>query len=299
MQRESEIPDQARWPSAAASGWVSRLFFWLVKAFPRARKIAYGLLFDLIAAVTQKLSSVTIMNYGFADLEDGAGTIELAPSEEPERYSLQLYDRVAGAARLRGRDVLDVSCGRGGGTRYILRYLGAGRVTGLDNCPGTIDFCRRIHRDPDLSFVHGEAEALPFDDGQFDAVVNIESSFCYGDMDRFLSEVRRVLKHGGHFAFADLRHSGEVTELLESLERSGLEILERADISRNVERALELDAARRADGVRRAIPPPLRAIFGTYAGVRGSRIPNLLERGDMVYLRFLLRKPNEKACIFH
>ena len=115
MQRESRIPDQPRWLVAAASGWISRLFFWLVNAFPHGRKFAYGALFNLIAAVTPKLSSVTMMNFGFADLDDRVSPIKLEPSEEPERYSLQLYDRVAGAVNLHGLDVLDVSCGRGGG----------------------------------------------------------------------------------------------------------------------------------------------------------------------------------------
>lgn len=287
MARGSRIPDQPGRLVRVASDWISRLFFWLVNTFPHVRKFAYGPLFGLIAAVTLKLSSVTMMNYGFADLDDSISLIELEPSEEPERYSLQLYHHVAGAVNLDGLDVLDVSCGRGGGAAYILRHLGAKHVTGLDFCKRSIDFCRHLHSDPGLTFVHGDAEALPFADEEFDAVVNIESSFCYSDLDKFLSEVRRVLNRGGYFAFADLRHTSEVNELLNRFKYSGLEILEKTDITQNVVRALERDSTRRANGIRRHIPSPLRQIFKTYAGVQGSRIPTLLEQRAMVYLRLL------------
>lgn len=296
MQRGSPMPSEPRWLVAVASGWISRQFFWLVNTFPHMRKFAYGALFDMVAAVTPKLSSVTMMNYGFADLDDRVSPITLEPGEESERYSLQLYHRVAGTVDLKGRDVLDVSCGRGGGAPYILRNLGANHVTGLDFCQRAITFCRRVQTDPRLTFIQGNAEALPLPDEGFDAVVNIESSFCYPDMDRFLSEVRRVLKRDGYFAFADLRAKAEVSELLACFDRSGLEILEKTDITQNVRRALELDGARRANGIRGFIPRPLRTIFGTYAGVPGSRIPTLLERGEMTYLCLLLRKPLEECA---
>lgn len=293
MQRENRIPAHTWRFVTAPSRWISRFFFWLVNSFPAVRRSAYGALFDLIAAVTPKLTSITMMNYGFADLDDRASPIELEPSEEPERYSLQLYDRVAGAANLRGLDVLDVSCGRGGGALYILRHLGARHVTGLDFCKKAIGFCRRTHRERGLTFIHGDAEALPFADERFDVVVNIESSFCYSDMNRFLAEVRRVLKPSGLFAFADLRHGKEVNDLLKAFKESGFEILEKADITRNVTRALELDGTRRARGVRRFIPPALRPIFSTYTGAPDTRIPKLLEQRELVYLRLLLQTPSQ------
>ena len=58
---------------------------------------------------------------------------------------------------------------------------------------------------PGLAFEVGDAERMPFPDASFDAVVNVESSHCYPSMPAFLSEVRRVLRPGGHFLYADLR----------------------------------------------------------------------------------------------
>jgi len=291
MQQQSKLWN----PSGSIGNFVSRglssLFFWLVKAFPNARRLGYGLMFAAIAAITGRHSSVTFMNYGYADLDDSAGAIERDPAVEPERYCQQLYQRVAGAVDLTGANVLEVSCGRGGGAAYILRHLGARHVTGLDRCRRSVEFCRWFHKDSSLTFLHGDAESLPFAPETFDAVVNVEASFCYVDMDRFLAEVRRVLKPGGHFAFADLRDADEVGDLRRILDASGLEVVEGADITANVTRALGLDSDRRLSAIRRSVSRPLRGLYGTYAGVKGSRIPKLFERRALVYLCFLLRKP--------
>ena len=55
----------------------------------------------------------------------------------------------------------------------------------------------------------GDAESLPFGDEMFDAVVNVESSHCYGSTPAFLAQVKRVLRCGGHFLFADLLDRSE------------------------------------------------------------------------------------------
>ena len=41
--------------------------------------------------------------------------LPLAESEEPDRYFIQLYHRVATQVDLTGKRVLEVSCGHGGG----------------------------------------------------------------------------------------------------------------------------------------------------------------------------------------
>jgi arsenite methyltransferase len=53
-------------------------------------------------------------------------------------------------------------------------------------------------------FVVGDAEALPFDDGQFDAVL-CECSLCtFADKPRALAEMRRVLGPDGRLALCDV-----------------------------------------------------------------------------------------------
>jgi SAM-dependent methyltransferase len=77
--------------------------------------------------------------------------------------------------------------------------------TGLDLNPNGIAFCQKRHDLPGLDFVHGNAEDLRFDDQSFDAVLNVEASHLYSEFPRFLAEVARVLRPGGHFLYADHR----------------------------------------------------------------------------------------------
>ena len=61
--------------------------------------------------------------------------LPLAESDEPNRYSIQLYHRVAAQVDLTGKRVLEVSCGHGGGASYVMRTLGPASYTGLDLNP--------------------------------------------------------------------------------------------------------------------------------------------------------------------
>jgi len=103
------------------------------------------------------------------------------------------------AARLGAGDrVLEIGSGPGH-IAAALAETGAD-VTGIDFSGSMIAVARA--RYPELSFHEADAEALPFDDESFDAVV---SSFVVHHLARpetVFREVRRVLKPGGRFAFA-------------------------------------------------------------------------------------------------
>src|SRR5205085_1835597 len=112
------------------------------------------------------------MNYGFSATETEPTPLELQPADEPNRYAIQLYHRVASAAPLQGLDVLEVGCGRGGGASFVHRYHRPRSMTGVDFSQKAVRFCREHHRLAGLAFVPGDAEALPLDDEAFDAVLN-------------------------------------------------------------------------------------------------------------------------------
>jgi ubiquinone/menaquinone biosynthesis C-methylase UbiE len=57
---------------------------------------------------------------------------------------------------------------------------------------------------PRLIFIEGKAEALPFGDGQFDAVFNTISFLHYLEPQQVLQEVARVLTPGGRFYLVDI-----------------------------------------------------------------------------------------------
>lgn len=273
---------------------LTALFFQLVNRSPKGRRAALRGLFEYLARRSSHVTGWTQMNYGYAC--DGANphTVALAPEDEHERFCHQLYLKTVNGFDLRDRDVVEVSCGRGGGASFVHRYLCPRTLTGVDIAQSAVEFCRRVHRRPGLRFVQGDAEELPLFDESADAIINIEASFCYGDMGRFLAEIRRVLRPGGVFLYADLRHAEELAGLAAALANSGLELLEQTDITSNVACALELDGARRMAGVKALAPRFMRHAMEAFAGTPGSRIPTLLASGRMRYQSFVLRKPCDR-----
>ena len=110
--------------------------------------------------------------------------------------------RLAAAARVtRGDHVLDVACGTGVLTREVAEHVGpSGSATGLDLDVGMLTVARTLH--PDLRWLRGSAEELPFPNGSFDAVVSQFGLMFVPDRPRALTEMWRVLKPGGRLAVA-------------------------------------------------------------------------------------------------
>jgi SAM-dependent methyltransferase len=177
------------------------------------------------------------LNWGYE--EDPPMALPLTESDEPNRYSIQLYHSVAAQVDLTGKRVLEVSCGHGGGASYVMRTLGPASYTGLDLNPVGLDFCRRKHQLPGLEFVEGNAEKLPFPNQSFDAVINIEASHCYPRFPQFLEEVARVLRPGGHFLYADVRRRQEIAKWEEELGDAPMRLISERVINEQVARGVE------------------------------------------------------------
>lgn len=111
-------------------------------------------------------------------------------------------DRVADAAHIQaGQRVLDVACGTGVLARTAAERVGAsGSVVGLDVNEGMLAVA--VRKTPDIEWRHGRAEALPFDDERFDAVVSQFGLMFFEDRSSALREMMRVLRPGGQLAVA-------------------------------------------------------------------------------------------------
>jgi SAM-dependent methyltransferase len=244
-----------------------------------------------------------LMNYGYASLEEPYQDLGATPELDDERFGIQLYDKVAGAADLRGKDVLEVGCGRGGGATFVFDRFGPRSMTAVDLSDKAMAHCRAVRSRPGLTFTTADAHDLPLADGSFDVVLNVESSHCYADIPRFLSEVHRVLRPGGVLLLADARPT-ELPErrnrLLASEEDShGLrrhiassefDVLEEEDIAPNVFRALQIDSPRRKELITRRVHKRLQPIAMEFYGVEGSKLYDRYARGQITYLRFVLRR---------
>jgi SAM-dependent methyltransferase len=90
-------------------------------------------------------------------------------------------------------DLLDVGCGEGILTQRLAARLGAGaRVVGLDRDVPALR--REWPARAGVEFVTGDARALPFRDGEFDAVSLIEMLQLVDEPDRALAEAARVAR---------------------------------------------------------------------------------------------------------
>ena len=111
-----------------------------------------------------------------------------------EQVSLPLFGAALDAGRVTaGTRLLDAGCGAG--LLTLLASLRGARVTALDASAALLDIARR--RVPTADVREGDLEALPFDDGTFDAVAAVNSLFYAKSMDTAMRELARVARPGG------------------------------------------------------------------------------------------------------
>jgi len=235
-------------------------------------------------------SQATVMNYGF----QGQERIKIPAAKEHLRYGLQLYHFVAGKAALKGKDLLEVGSGRGGGASYVAARFAPRTYLALDFCFRAVAFCRRFYNQKNLDFIVGDAMRLPVVDESIDVVLNIESAQLYRDIGLFFREVFRVLKPGGTFLLADTRESCQVDSITERLKDAGFRVLELEDITQKVVAALEADSNRKLEAMRKSAPRFLLPILEAFSATKGSATYKNYESGRRRYLLSVLQKPESK-----
>ena len=228
------------------------------------------------------------MNYGYEDPND---ELALSSRDEKNRYFIQLYAHtLKQAGPVAGRDVLEVGCGRGGGSEWIARTQGVKSITGMDLASSAIRLCQANHRASNLTYVQGDAEEIPFPEASFDVVLNVESCHHYPSLPTFFTEVERVLKPGGHFCVAFYGEQPGLRRFGRAAAESGLEIVEFLDITPYVVNALRVSNEMKTALIRRYAPWYMTPVLKFFAGVEGSEIHRGFTEGRLTYVASLLRK---------
>lgn len=264
--------------------------FWLYNYLPAIKPHVSRRWYEYISRL-DKDAYLLFMNFGYVPLNSNSGHIELTAEDEPHRYPIQLYHHIASAIDWTGLDGLEVGSGRGGGAAYVMRRFSPRSLIGLDITANAVAFCQKHYAINGLTFKRGNAESLPFADHSFDVVMNVESSLYYPNIERFFSEVVRVLRPGGHFLYTDARYSDEIDRWRRQLANTGLHLRHEVDITANVIRALELDKERRETLVKRHIPRFLHWATLPFAGVQGAELARgRPQPNERLYLTFFFRK---------
>jgi SAM-dependent methyltransferase len=114
-----------------------------------------------------------------------------------------------------GDRVLDV--GSGSGIVAIAAARRGARVTGVDPTPELLEKAREnatLADCPDVAWNLGSAERLPYDSGSFDVVLSQYAHMFSEQPETAIREMLRVLKPGGHIAFAAWTPEGLAPRLM-------------------------------------------------------------------------------------
>ena len=264
------------------TSWIDPLF-----SLGSVRKAVWRLWYPFL---TRRLRSEDVIFLNYAYEEDPPLGIPLSPEDEPNRACIQLYHHVVSPVPLTNQTVVEVSCGHGGGASFLSRTFHPHSYTAIDLNPAAIQLCQTRHHLPALSFKQGDALNLPFNDASIDALINVEASHCYPDFERFLAEVRRVLRPSGHFLYADFRFSDRFQEWDRAFSNCGMECVSIRQINAEVLRGMRHNSARSLALVRRKLPKFLHSLGCDFAGTEGSRIYQAITSGEVAYRSYHLRK---------
>lgn len=111
-----------------------------------------------------------------------------------------------------GDAYLDIGCGPGLALVAARERVGReGRVTGVD--PSLLSVRASTRRVPGVEVHRAAVDALPYDDGVFDAASTVDTIGFWPDAEAGLAEIHRVLKPGGRLGVAIRRYDPDAGRL--------------------------------------------------------------------------------------
>jgi arsenite methyltransferase len=174
---------------------------------------------DATVVRAQELDPATVKQCCAAAYDTDVARILLGGSFHPG--GLKLTERLGEILDLTPRSrLLDVAAGRGASAMFLAERFGC-EVVGVDysrkNVEAGNEEARAKGPNSKVTFQWADAEALPFPDASFDAVI-CECAFCtFPDKPAAAREFNRVVHPSGRVALSDLTRDGVLTPELEGL----------------------------------------------------------------------------------
>lgn len=98
--------------------------------------------------------------------------------------------------------VLDIGCGGGMTLKRISKKVTGGHLTGLDYSATSVEMTKELNKEDynsgKLDVIEASVDNMPFEDDTFDKIVSVESLYFWKDLEKSISEIKRVMKKGGH-----------------------------------------------------------------------------------------------------
>jgi len=118
-----------------------------------------------------------------------------------------------------GERILDLSTGTGWASRLVARR--GATVIGVDIAPDLLDSARAAAAAEGLNIEYqvGDAEALPFEDGAFDAVISTVGVMFATKQEAAAAELARVVRRGGRIALTTWTPDGNVFGMFSVMKR--------------------------------------------------------------------------------
>lgn len=261
------------------------------------RQVLWQRLYQATSRVAANDTQWQYTNYGYVPDDGKLVSIEGEPDDKCGKTCIQLYHEVVNAVPIKGKNVVEVGCGRGGGAYYVAKCLNPSTMTAIDLSIDSIKFAIKYQQPKcsNLHFQQGNALDLPLPDSSYDVVVNVESSHCYPSFPKFLSEVYRILKPGGYFVMCDMRLAQDFERAEQEMLTTGFAIKQNIDITKNVLESMKICSSEKEQLMKkvteRLFVGYIPLFLANFAGLQSSVMFKNFESRAVLYKRFVLEKP--------
>jgi ubiquinone/menaquinone biosynthesis C-methylase UbiE len=113
-----------------------------------------------------------------------------------------LVEKLLSFIPIKEGNILDVACGMGASSRYLLKYYKPQDITGVNISEKQLETCRQIV--PGATFLQMDATSLNFENQSFNNIICLEAVFHFHTRKKFLQEAYRVLKPSGTLVLSDV-----------------------------------------------------------------------------------------------